>query len=60
MNLDPGVYVQAFSKQVASWSAKSYGVSPSVVHVKTIAIFITHVQYLDDTLLSNRHRGKRL
>jgi len=41
--------LQAFSKQVASWSM----VFPlGLVHVKTTAVFITHVQYLAETLFS--------
>jgi len=32
---------------------------PRLVHVKTIALFIPHVQYLAETLLSNMRRGKR-
>jgi len=36
-------------KQVANWLGKSYGVSTGLIHVKTIAVFITHVQYLVGT-----------
>jgi len=36
---------------------KSHGVSTGFVHVKTIAIFITHVQCLVETLLSNIRCG---
>ena len=32
---------------------KSYGVSTGLVYVKTIAVFVTRVQYLAETLLSN-------
>jgi len=56
-NLAPCVYLQEFSKQVPSWS---YGVSTGLVHVKTIAVFITNLQHLAETLLSNTRRGKRL
>jgi len=31
---------------------------PSLIHVKTIALFIVHVQYLAETLLSNISCGK--
>ena len=37
---------------------ESYGVSLDLLHMKTIAVFITHVQYLAETLLSNIRRGK--
>jgi len=43
-NLAPGVYLQAFTKQVASWSVQDVWHFPGLVHVKTIAVFITHVQ----------------
>jgi len=37
------------------YQSKLYGVSPIPVHVKTIAVFIVHVQqyYLAETLFSN-------
>jgi len=35
-----------------------YGVSTGLVHIKTIALCIAHVQYLAETLLSSIHRGK--
>jgi len=38
---------------------KSYAVSTSLVHVKTIAVCFTRVQYLVNTLLSKIRRGKR-
>ena len=38
---------------------KSHGVSPGLVRVKPIAVIITRVQYLADTLLSKIRRGKR-
>jgi len=31
---------------------------PDVAHVKAIAVFITRVQYLAETLLRKRRRGK--
>jgi len=45
--------------QFASWSAKSCGDSTGLVHVKTIAVFVTRVQYLAETLLSKIGSGKR-
>jgi len=47
-----------FSNQVASWSALVVWSFPGLVHVKTIAVFITHVQYLAETLPSNICLGK--
>jgi len=38
-SLAPCVYLQDFSKQVASWS---YGLSTGLVHVKTSAVFNTY------------------
>jgi len=38
---------------------KSYDVSLGLLHVKTIAVFITHVQCLVETLLSNIRCWKR-
>jgi len=38
---------------------KSYGVSTGRVHVKIIAVFITNVHYLAETLLSKIRSGKR-
>jgi len=32
--------------------------SPDLVHVKAIPVFITRVQYLSETLLRERRRGK--
>jgi len=40
-------------------SHQSYGLSIGVVHVKTIAVFITGVQYLGGSLFSNIRPGKR-
>jgi len=37
---------------------ESYGVSLGIVHVKTIVVFITRMQYLAESLLSNIRRGK--
>ena len=34
---------------------KSYGVSTGLVHVKMVAVFITNVQHLAETLLSKIH-----
>jgi len=38
-------YLQTFSKQFASDQLKSYSVSTGLVHIKTIAVFITRVQW---------------
>jgi len=46
-----------FPSRLQAGQLKLYGVSPGLVHVKTIAAFITHVQQdLAETLPSNiRH-----
>ena len=49
-----------FQSSLQVGQLKSYGASTSLVHVKTIAIFIMHVQgCLAKTLLSKICRGKR-
>jgi len=57
-SLTPGVYLQGLQSKFVSLY-RPYCVSVGFVHVKTIAKFITHVQYLPGTLLSNRgdHRA---
>jgi len=48
-NLAPGLYLQVFQSRLQIGQRKSYGVSTGLVHVKTIAVSITHVQYLVET-----------
>jgi len=47
-----------FQMRLQAGQFKSCDVSPVLVHVKTIAGFFTHVQYLAKTLLSSICRGK--
>jgi len=47
-NLAPGFYLQVFRSRLQVVQ-KSYSVSTGLVHVKMIAVFITHVQYLVET-----------
>jgi len=49
---------KGFQSRLRVHQLKLYGVSPGLVHVKTVAVFFTHVQYLTETLLSNMQRGK--
>jgi len=58
-NLAPGCLFATFFKagcKLVSLSRMTF--PPGLVHVKTIAVFIMHVQYLGETLLSNIRRGK--
>jgi len=48
-NLAPGFYLQVLQSRLQIGQLKSYGVSTGLVLVKTIAVFITHVQYLVET-----------
>jgi len=48
-----------FQSNLQVGQLKSYGVPTGLVHVKMIAVFITNVQYLAETLLSKIRRGKR-
>jgi len=48
-----------FQSNLQVGQPKSYGVSTGLVHVKMIAVFITNVKYLAETLLSKIRRGKR-
>ena len=48
-NLVPGFYLQVFQSRLQIGQLKSYGVSTGLIHIKTIAVFITHVQYLVET-----------
>jgi len=57
-NLAAGFLPVRFLSRVQVCQLKSYGVSTGLVHVKKIAVFITHVQYLAETFLSNIRRGK--
>jgi len=47
-----------FQSNLQVGQLKSYGVSTGLVHVKAIMLFIMHVQYLVETLLSKIRRGK--
>jgi len=58
-NLTPGFLSVSFFKAGSRLvSLMSYGVSTGLVLVKMIALFIAHVQYLAETLLTNIRRGK--
>ena len=48
-----------FQRSLPGGQLKSSGLSTGYVHVKTIAVFGTCVQYLAETLLSKVGRGKR-
>ena len=48
-NLAPGFYLQVFRSMLQVGQLKSNGVSTGLVNVKTIVVFITHVQYLVET-----------
>jgi len=47
-----------FQSNLQAGQLKSYGISTGLVHVKMIAVFITNVQYLAETLLSKICHGK--
>jgi len=46
VNLAPGFLSASFLMHMQIGQLKSYGVSTGLVHVKTIAVFIMHVQLL--------------
>jgi len=57
---EPGSWLftcKFFQSRMQVGQLESYGISLGL-HVKMIAIFITCVQYLVETLLSNIHCGK--
>jgi len=47
-----------FQSGLQAGQLKLDGVSPSLLHVKTIVAFMTHVQYLTEPLLSSIRHGK--
>jgi len=47
-----------FQSSLQVGQLKFYGVSTGLVHVKTIAVFITHVQYLCGSLEMAPHENK--
>jgi len=48
-----------FQSSLQVGQLKSYGISTGLVHVKTIAVFFSGVQYSAESLLSKIRRGKR-
>jgi len=50
---------KSFQSSLEVGQLKSYGLSTGLAHVKTIAVFLTHVQYLAKTLLSKIRHEKR-
>jgi len=57
-NLKMVFICKLFQSNLQVGQLKSYGVSTGLVHVKAIMLFIMHVQYLVETLLSKIRRGK--